>query len=136
MASCNANASPKIHIKDIVDFYESQGKDKCIDFLMKTNTICSIQPSVKAYEKSVDKLIKVVKSLKKSMNRVDGSLKYECFINKSYVFPVCNLNLCEPKITTDDTLDLQIALKDEKKKTNNLMNTTQTFKMFISSQMF
>ena len=60
------------------------------------------------------------------MNRVGGSLKYECFINKSYVFPECNLKLCEPKLTADDTLDLHIALKDEKKKTHNLINTTKT----------
>ena len=48
------------------------------------------------------------------------------FINKSYVFPVCNLKLCEPKLTADDTLDLHIALKDEKKRTHNLINTTET----------
>jgi len=127
MASCNASStSSKILIKDVVDLYESQGKNKCIDFLIKTNTVCNIQPSFRAYEKSVNKLIKDVKGLKKSMNRVGGSLKYECFINKSYVFPVCNLKLCEPKLTADDTLDLHIALKDEKKKTHNLINTTET----------
>ena len=60
------------------------------------------------------------------MNRVGGSLKYECFINKSYVFPVCNLKLCEPKLTANETLDLHIALKDEKKKTHSLINTTET----------
>ena len=57
MASCNASStSSKIHIKDVVDLYESQGKNKCIDFLMKTNTVCNIQPSFKAYEKSVNNL--------------------------------------------------------------------------------
>ena len=64
MASCNASStSSKIHIKDVVDLYESQGKNKCIDFLMKTNTVCNIQPSFKAYEKSVNKFIKGVKGL-------------------------------------------------------------------------
>ena len=114
--------------KKVLQFYETHGKNKCVEFLMEKNSSCLEQPSKQAYAYSVNKLVTNNKLLKKSVNRPSGASKYECFLHDTYSFPICDISKRGPNVSTSESLDLEMSLKTEKKKNIQLSEEVVTLK--------
>ena len=103
-----------LKVQDVFGFYQEYGKKKCVQYLMDCNK-CDMQPSSKSYEKSIEKLVSEIKNLKKSLKR-DSSTKFDSFLTSVYTFPTPALEKRVPKVTSDDSLDLNTSLSIEKEK--------------------
>ena len=63
-----ASLATPAHNKDVIEFYDTHGKKKCLECLMDSNH-CTVQPTERSYEKSLQKLISQRKVVKRSIDR-------------------------------------------------------------------
>ena len=73
MASIEHTCQVDLHNRDLLNFYDANGK-KCVEYLVDQNPrSCLKQPTEQSFIHSIDKLIGDRKNLKKSIHRASGA---------------------------------------------------------------
>ena len=72
--------------QNILDYYKENGKRKCLEYI-QDNNIVSFQPSVQAYEYSLNKTLKEVKKYEKGKGRAGMKENYETFLSADFQMP-------------------------------------------------
>jgi uncharacterized phage protein gp47/JayE len=109
--------------QDVLNFNKAHGKRKCVEFLTASNK-CNEQPSDRAYEFSIQKLVVEAKNVKRSATRSSDS-RYETFLNQCYEFPKHDRRKCIPKVTSSESLDMNCSIREIKRKSLELCNVNK-----------
>ena len=107
---------------DVLNFNKVHGKNKCLEFLIDSKALadgCNEQPSARAIELSIKKLVGDAKNVKRSATR-SGDSRYEIFLNQCYEFPKHDSQKCVPKVTSPESLDMNCSFREIKRKSLEL----------------
>ena len=98
---------------------KENGKRKCLEYI-QDNNIVSFQPSVQAYEYSLNKTLKEVKKYEKGKGRASMKENYETFLSADFQMPCASAEKRVPHLT-EEYLNIEDALCHEKIKTTTVM---------------
>jgi len=93
---------------------------KCVDFLIDSNK-CTEQPSTRAYQLSIEKLLGEAKNIERYATR-SGDSGYELFLNQCYKFPLHDSRKCVSKLTSSDSLNIETSFREVKRHSSELCN--------------
>ncbi|CAC5424183.1 unnamed protein product [Mytilus coruscus] len=131
MASSQSFTTPLLN-KDVMEYYNSFGKNKSVEFLIKSDYVVE-KPGEKSCIKSIEQLLNTVKILKKSLNREIGVANYDTFLKTIYTFTKYDTNKRIPKVTSNDCIDLNSSLRQQKKENICLTEKQTLYKVKLPS---
>ena len=101
----------------VFNLLKSSGQSDCIKFLIEQKSLeTDLLPSSEAYKKSLNKLSNQELSLRKSKHKPGGLLKYNDFLSCQFHHPNSLPQACHPKVTSDESLDLNAIFIQEKER--------------------
>ena len=111
--------------QDVLNFFTEHGRNQCVQYLKEKNPENLKKPTEQSYINSIHKVSAVSKNLRKSIKRPNGALKYEHFLNDTYLFPVYEENKRVAKTTATETLNMTQSFIKEKTKNKTKTKTMQ-----------
>jgi hypothetical protein len=111
----------------VYNMYKSHGKKKTTEFVVEeslklsTNSTCTVQPTQKSFEQSVQRLFEKAEKLSKNKHRQNTANEFSDLMKTKYKFPCSDTQKRGIRVVVDENQNLKQSIVSEKIKNQELI---------------